>query len=274
MLLPGVATDVSSSGEEIASLESYFSTAQSDCSEATRRVRVLLKALVRLEKATEGGDIGVIAKCLEEITAMRRSVEDALLNLTSNRMQPVEAAFRNEKYFKEIADLAAASSIAGVRSTEGRLFSYPYVIERKKSGTALSIGARTTKNIRPSAVLRALADARKRGSRFDPQTLLDAVETIYDVKRRSQATDLVAIDEVYRILTAMPGSEKEYPFLDFLANLDEIKRSGVLTGKTRRSVDLPAPSTTGKGGKAFRIIREDGREQLYHMLRFVPDTLA
>ena len=267
MLTRSVSSDGSNANSE--TLEQYFSKAQADCVDAATAVRSLQRTLSRLEKALGGGDVAAISKARDEIGAARDSLEQKLAKVASFSTVSVESVFRSEPYFKEIADLATSRGVSGVRSTEGRLFSYPYVIERKKVGIALSVGTRATKNVRPSAVIQTLSEARKRGSRFTPQALLDAVESAYELKRRSQPTDMVAIDEIHEILTTLPDSAKEYPLLDFLANLDELKRSGLLTSKTRRALDLPPPSTAGKGGKGFRVIREDGREQWYRMLRFV-----
>jgi hypothetical protein len=255
--------------EPINSVELYLSECSKSADDAARDAKALVKLVSRAQKALLSGDLAAISKAIAEIRPCTQAIDESLEKLSSFRSKEVEEAFRDERYFREIVDLARRDGFGGVRSTEGRLFSYPYVIERKKAAPVLSLGSKAVKNIRPSAVLKSLMETRKAGSRFDHGKLLEAVETIYDVRRRGQETDLVPIDEIYRLFTIMPGSEKGYAFLEFLATLDAIKRSGTATVKSARLLDLPPPSTTGKSGKAFVIVREDGREQLYHMLRFV-----
>jgi len=264
MLLPGLSQE---HAQGVRSIESFFAQLSEKTMLAEREIRVLLKAIAKAAKAAQLGDVGATTKAMNEANDAL-AVASAAVGALNVDPRLIEEAFKSDDYFREIVGLAVQQGLKGVRSTEGKLFSYPYVIEKKKSGVALSIGAKTTKQIRPSAVLATLTANRIKGSRFPHQALIDSVELIYEARVRGQSTDLVDIQDVYSLLTSLPGTDKDFPFLEFVAALDEIKRAGI-TSKNGKILDLPAPSTTGRSGQAIRVIREDGREQLYRMLRLV-----
>jgi hypothetical protein len=238
-----------------------------EISAAGRDVTAIAKILERLSKAAAVGDIAVLGKLLKDIETASIGLKHSLTQLASFGLADIDVMFHDETYFKDIEGLARAQNLSGVRATEGKLFAYPNVVERKKSGIALQIGTKTLRNIRPRTVIRALIEARERANAIDRTALLAAVERVYDLLLTGKETNFVSIEDIYGVLTSLPGSDRQLSFLDFLILLDSIRRDGSITTRSGRVLDFPPPSTTGKGGKAFRVIREDGREQLYHMIR-------
>lgn len=250
------------------SLESQFIAAELVARGATVSTVELSKALAKLNKALTVGNAAVIRRLVDDIRALISVVSDRLTAVSNLDAAFIDRALINDSVFQEIADLAIRQGLGGVRATEGRLFSYPYVVEKKKG--ALSIGSRQTKGVRPSHVLSELIELRKRATKEHGVKLLAAVEKAYQVIVRGQETGFVRIDTLYELLTALPGSEKELSLFDFVAALSRMVDTGENVTKNGKRLELPLAATGGRSGNAIRLIGEDGRERLYQSLRFQP----
>lgn len=251
-------------------LEDYLQSAEHAAVRAAQNVTVIARQLTLLRKALVTGNITQIRRYTEELKASLTASESLMDEALRIDPDEIDDLFRSSAYLHEVESLAGTTGLDGVRATEGRLFSYPYVFEKRRS--ALSFGTKSLKGVRPSFVASQLSLLRTKATQRNGSRLLEAVERVYDVLIRSQSTAFVRLDDLYNVLTSLPGSERELSLIDLTCTLAELIDEGAATTKSRRRLELPSASTSGRSGNAIRVIGRDGRERLYQSIRFLPTS--
>src|SRR5271166_6826785 len=154
----------------------------------------------------------------------------------------------------------------------GRLYCFPLLLRIDANQSAVRIGRKIERKIRPSELVRLLARAQKRPQRFREQAFLDLVWRAYRrlVEREWNGTDpgrVVALIDLHDTLTLLPGSD--YPQEEFARDLLLLDRHPDLRTRSGERFEFPHGTTT-KGIKPLIVYDEKGTERVYYGIRFVP----
>jgi|SRR5579863_3289197 len=244
-------------------LEESLRSFQEQVETSLQQVASLTRRLKKLGGAAHTGDLREIARGLGEINEVAAAARDQIGRL--------EFRFDEESYFPDgfLDELVEASVALGMRvfALDGKLYCYPLLVRVKAPERAVQIGKKTERGVRPSALLAKLRAMQTRPARFKPDNFL---ELLYRVWKRCVRADrkVVPLQEIYDLLTLMPGSAKDYTREEFARDLYLLDRSGVNRSRDGHRVSLPASTGTRIAAATFVCIAEDGSEKRYYGIGF------
>jgi hypothetical protein len=244
-------------------IEESLQAFQEQVETSLQQVHSLTRRLKKLSGAAHTGDLREIEKGLGDINDVAASAHDLIGKL--------EFRFDEEGYFPDgfLAELVEASGAAGMRvfALDGKLYCYPLLVRVKAAERAVQIGKKTERGVRPSALLAKLRVMQTKPARFKPDSFL---ELLYRVWKRCTREDrpVVHLNEIYELLTLMPGSARDYTREEFARDLYLLDRSGVDQTRDGRHVSLPASTGTRNAAATFVCIAEDGSEKRYYGIGF------
>jgi hypothetical protein len=240
------------------------------------RVDAALKAsaaLTReLKKAKSGAGRGQLrdlrramsaAAILAEAAA--RATEDAGASFAFDEQEHLESG----SYAKELLDAAAAQDVRMFEADE-RLLCYPSLIKVLPGDAAVEIDRRREKRLRPSVLVALLATTQARPPRFRPKPFLDSLESGYDLVRsqgQQREAAVVRLVDVWRVLTLLPGQQRDYTRAEFARDLYLLDSSAVATTKSGRVLRWHASSGTRDSG-TLTTVAQTGQRQLYWGISF------
>jgi hypothetical protein len=171
-------------------------------------------------------------------------------------------------YAKELLALAAERGVAMVEEDD-RLLCYPSLIKLVPVDAALEIDRRRERRLRPSVVIDALAAAQGRPPRFNAKTFLESLAAGYDLLARAEPSPhpVVRLDQVWAVLTLLPGQAREYTRPEFARDLYLLDQSGVMATKSGRVLAWHA-STGTRGAGVLTTVARSGQQQRYWGLSF------
>jgi hypothetical protein len=228
-------------------------------------------AVTRLQKAVQAGNVRDFDK--------NRSSALAAGELAVERAEACgEFDFDMPHYLGKgyAGELKAAAEKAGVRLYErdGVIFCYPVLVRIEPDLTAVRIDKKLDPNLRPEELAARLkkaqsGEAKERSDRFI-ETLLEAYNTVRIKKDRDAYID-VALFDIYKLLTLLPGAAKEYTLLDFTRDIYFLDISGIVETKSGWRLSLPASTVSRERGiKILPFVTRDGHEKQYAAVRFTP----
>jgi hypothetical protein len=244
-------------------LEQTLQSFQEQVETSLQQVNVLTRRLKKLGAASHAGDLREISKGLDEINGFVAAAQESIAGL--------EFSFDEESYFPEgfLQELVEAATAAGmsVFALDGKLYCYPLLMRVKAAERAVQIGKKTERGVRPSALLAKLRAMQTKPARFKPESFL---ELLYRVWKRCVREEraVVLLNEIYDLLTLMPGSAKDYAREEFARDLYLLDRSGVNETRDGHALSLPASTGTRNAAATFVCIAEDGSEKRYYGIGF------
>jgi hypothetical protein len=244
-------------------LEQALQSFQEQVETSLQQVNSLIGRLKKLNGAAHAGDLREIGKGLDEVRQLASAARDAVA--------AVEFIFDEDAWFPDrfLQELVDASAAQGMRAfaLDGKLYCYPLLVRVKPAERAVQIGKKIERGVRPSALLAKLRAMQSKPARFKPEGFL---ELLYKAWKRC-ATDkkpIVALSDIYDLLTLMPGSAKDYAREEFARDLYLLDRSGVNHTRDGFVVSLPASTGTRNAAATFVCIAEDGSEKRYYGIGF------
>src|SRR5260370_23599650 len=167
---------------------------------------------------------------------------------------------------------AAAEQKLAMLERDGRIYCFPLLLRTDASQSAVRVGRKTERRIRPSELVRLLAKAQKRPQRFREEAFLDLVWRTYRrlVGRDWNGADpgrVIALIDIHDTLTLLPSSD--YPQEEFARALLLLDRRPGLRTRSGERFEFPRGTTT-KGIKPLIVYDEQGIERVYYGMRFVP----
>jgi len=128
------------------------------------------------------------------------------------------------------------------------------------------IDKKKERRIRPSVLVRHLADLQDRPPKFKPEGFLETLATAYRlVTTRPGAVATLA--RVYSVLTLLPGAGRDYTKPEFARDLYLLDQSGVTVTKDGRVMSLPASALT-RGSGVLTTVTRSGRVKVYAGIAF------
>ena len=121
----------------------------------------------------------------------------------------------------------------------------------------------------------ALARAQQSGPRFRPGPFLDSLSRAYDLVVAGQGKaqgSVVRLEEVWRVLTLLPGQAKDYSKQEFARDLYLLDQTGA-TYAGGRSLRWAASTGTKQAGVLTTVARS-GQQQRYWGVSFVAAAAA
>lgn len=259
------------------SLEEMLAALDADLADAEKRAAALLRAARRLRRfAAEG----VVAGLPAAITAARADAERIAAPFAKAATAldyDVAQAFASGAWLQELAAAARAADVVLVQR-EGRVTAFPVALRLDAKAQGVRIGRRLERRIRPSFLARQLKAMQQRPQRFSARQFLDRLFVLYESKARVEDTSwrparagtgpLVALADLYDLLTVLPAAAADYPQEEFVTDLLRLDRHPDATTSRGHRFELGS-STGSKGGKRLTLFDEAGEQHDYYAIRFI-----
>ena len=231
----------------------------------------LLGGLKRMRRAARDGNVADIVKGLSGLSARVGDADAATRDLADAWRFDAAAYMSDGRYLADLQAAAAEQDLA-VFERDGRLYCFPLLVRIDAGQSAVRVGTKIERRIRPSELVRLLAKAQKSPQRFREQAFLDLLWRAY---RRlagrggngAEAGRVIALIDIHETLTLLPGSD--YPAAEFARDLLLLDRQPDLTTRSGERFEFPHGTTT-KGIKPLIVYDERGAQRTYYGVRFVP----
>lgn len=241
------------------------------------------KALVRAAKA---GNIAAVKRSQSDLDEALKTLRQEVDN--ANSVWP----FQDEEEERYLQDGYAGELIAAAREVglsiyeqDAALISYPSVVRILPGDRAVRIDRRLERGVRPSHLADALLKNQNKTSGFRPNQFLESLYSVYaDIVSESESGSdrgmmggsarTLRLARIYSLLTALPGSGRDYGRYDFARDLYTIDSEGPRV--TRRGFRVAFPASTGtrrpRASDLFDFIAPDGQRITYYGIRFSEDA--
>lgn len=258
--------------------EQAFSNAQNAAESTLIQARNLATRARRLQKAAKLGNIANIRKAQSELDSVLKELTEEVQRAV--RSWPLEEG-EEERYLREgyAAELrsAALEQRLTIREQEGKLVSYPSIVEILPGERAVTIDKKKIRTLRPARLVELLIRNRDKSRRFRSTTFLRSLHSVYSELVRTQSSaglfkgrqgPVLPLLRVYTLLTSLPGVRRNYSRTDFARDLYELDRSGETTLKSGATVSFSASTGTRSTRGVFSFIGPDGQMAQYYGIRF------
>lgn len=237
---------------------------------AQKAAENLVKGLKRVRRSAREGAVSDIVRGLSGLDARLADAQSAARGLAEAWRFDAPAYMADGRF---LADLQRAAGEHELKLFErdGRIYCFPLILRLEANQSAVRLGRKIERRIRPSELARILSQAQKRPQRFGEDAFLDLVFRTYRrlAGRQWNATGagpVVALIDIHDTLTLMPNAD--YPREEFARDLLLIDRRPDTRTRTGERFEFPHGTTT-KGIRPLIVYDEDGAQRAYYGIRFV-----
>ncbi len=238
---------------------------------AQKAAESLLGSLKRMRRAARVGSVTDIVKGLSGLSARVGDADAATRDLSAAWRFDAAAYMSDGRYLADLQSAATEQNLA-MFERDGRLYCFPLLLRIDAGQSAVRVGNKIERRIRPSELVRLLVKVQKSPQRFREQAFLELVWRAYRrlVGRDWNGADngrVIALTEIHETLTLLPGSD--YPPEEFARDLLLLDRQPDLRTRSGERFEFPHGTTT-KGIRPLIVYDEGGAQRTYYGVRFVP----
>ena len=238
---------------------------------AQKAAEGLVSGLKRVRRAARFGQVSEIVKGLAGIDGRIADAQSAARGLSGAWTFDASSYMADGRFLADLKAAAAEQSLA-MFERDGRIYCFPLILRIDANQSAVRVGRKIERRIRPGELVRLVADSQKRPQRFKEEAFLDLVWRTYRrlLGREWNGTDpgrVVALIDIHDTLTLLPGAD--YPREEFACDLLLLDRRPDLRTHGGDRFEFPRGTTT-KGVRPLIVYDEQGAERVYYGIRFVP----
>jgi hypothetical protein len=265
-------TDSSADLSVEASLDDVRATAK-----RLQKVSKELEATFRsLEQAAATGHLVKLTSSAERAAAAHQQLGEEIDRLSANWLLDESAVDEalGPRLMSEVAQSLKQRGVDLHRYGSGWSAS-PVLLKIDGKSRSLKIDRKRLTTLRPSVIAAAVAAARHRPS-VRPEQFIEVLYAAYraavaSISLLEQPTRLgssVPLSEVYRSLTLLPESRREYSVESFARDLFVLDRSGVATTKEGLRLFFSSSTSSKGGGGVLTVLDESGVPHNYFAVAF------
>ena len=268
--------------ETTETIEESFCKLEASTEALRRATKTVAAETGRATKAAVSGDLKTLNVAAGKLRAVRQN-----LDLTGEGLvAAVQACERTVDrlrggYLEEVMQQIASAGGEALQH-EGQLLCYPSIVRVIADTGRVTIDGRTWKSIRPSALAAELLKRQKRPGAFRSEEFLEALHNVYRrIVRRDEHSPItpgvpasvVPLVDIYELMTALPGTQRDYQRIDFARDLYRLETSGTTTTRKGMGMRLMSGSTGAKNrSRRLTFVAPGGREITYYGIRFGDQT--
>lgn len=248
--------------------------------ESARKSAVNVASQARaLMKAAQSGNIAGIKRNQEKLDEALTTLQQEVSNATSCWPFTDEAEEKRhleEGYDEELRSAATEQGLE-VHERDGRLFAYPSIVRILPAERAVRVGRKKVSDIRPSYLANLLLRNQNKSSSFSSARFVEALYRVYADIVKDPSSGLaqggggrvIPLARIYRLMTALPGSDRDYDRTDFARDLYVLESEGPRHTKSGATVSFPASTgTRRRSGDLFSFVGPDSNSVEYYGIRF------
>ena len=251
--------------------EAELETLDARLESALKAVETLVNGLKRTRRAVRDGNASDIVKGLNGLDARIADAQSAASGVSDAWRFDVSAYIADGRFLADLQRAAGEKQLE-LFERDGRIYCFPLILRLEPGLSAVRVGRKIERRLRPKALVQILAKTQKSPQRFRDDAFLELVWRTYRrlVGREWSGTGpgrVVALSDIHDTLTLLPGSD--YPIEEYARDLLLLDRRPDLRTRTGERFEFPHGTTT-KGIKPLIVYDEQGAQQTYYGVRFVP----
>ena len=241
--------------------------------------RVVANETRRATKAAASGDLKTLNAATDRLRAARRDLDRTGEALVA-AVQACEKTVGNRLRSAYLEEVQRRITTAGGEALphEGQLLCHPSIVRVNAEARRVTIDGRAWKSIRPSALTAELLKRQKRpvASASKSEAFLEALHKVYRrIVRRDgpglapvAPAPVVSLADIYELMTALPGAQRDYQRIDFARDLYRLDTSGTTQTRKGNRMRLVGSTGTKNRSRVLTFIAPGGREITYFGIRF------
>ena len=263
----------------MTNFERAFDDTQRAAESAGKSAANVVSQARALTKASQRGNIAGIKRSQEKLDEALADLRQEVSNAISCWPFTDEAEEKRhleEGYAEELRSAATENGLK-MHERDGQLFAYPSIVRMLPAERAVRVGRKKVSDIRPSYLADLLLKNQNKSSGFSSARFLEALYFVYADIVKDPSSGLaqggggrvIPLARVYKLMTALPGSARDYDRTDFARDLYVLDSEGPHRTKTGITVSFPSSTgTRGRSGDLFSFVGPDGNPVKYYGIRF------
>lgn len=252
-----------------ASLEAALEAIERDADAGLRTLSAAAREAKKVKGAAASGQLRDLRQALEASVRLAEEAADVMRRVDDRWNFDEQAYFASGAYAKEVLAVAAEEGLQAFEADD-RIHSYPAIVAVSASDTSVVIDRKKERRTRPSVLVGILKALQARPPKFKAEAFLESLAVSYDLAlagKGGRPGSTAKLSDVYRILTVLPGSNREYTKQEFARDLYLLDQSGKVHTKDGRTLQLPASALT-RGSGNFTTVAKSGQEKVYAGITF------
>jgi len=250
-------------------LEAALADIEGDLDATVRTLATALREAKKAKAAVASGQLRDLRQGLAGAARLAEEGADATAAVRDGWRFDEQAHFASGAYAKEVLALAHEEGVQAFESDD-RILCYPAIVQVSVSDTTVVIDKKKDRRVRPSVLVRTLADLQAKPPKFKPEPFLEALAVAYDLvagRKDLRAGATVKLVDIYAALTVLPGSGRDYTKQEFARDLYLLDQSAVTATRDGRVLHLPASALT-RGSGVLTTVTRSGQEKVYAGITF------
>lgn len=258
--------------------ESAFRDVERGADSTLQAANALVRQIKALQKAAKEGNISAMKRVQERVGSELDTLRQTAANAVGAWPFSSEAEdqYLRTQYAGELQAVAQEQGLT-VHERDGRLVAHPSMVRVLAGDRAVRIDKKQTSTIRPSYLVGLLLANQKKPVRYQSGQFLEALYTVYKDMVSDESPDrmvrgsgrVVPLEVIYRRLTYLPGSGREYERTDFARAIYDLDASGDQKTKSGATVSFTDGGRTTGG--LFTFVGPDGQDVQYYGIRFTEE---
>ena len=238
---------------------------------AVKSAQTALKMIKNTKTAAQNGTIKEIPKSINlartSLEALAKVFEEAAASWDFDE----EAYFQDGNYIQELLAQAEEMEVS-IFEQDGQMFCYPFLIRFAPNERVLKIDKTSEKRLKPSLVIKRLKVLQEKPVRFKPIKFLDSIYKAYELLSKSKKAltkeNSIFLDEIYSVLTMLPGQSREYTKQEFARDIYLLDQSGVTATSKGLEMKITQSSGAKEAKRTLTVVTKSGKEKTYCGIRF------
>ena len=264
--------------QTVLNFEQAFEDTEQAADSTLKSARTLVSRVNALKKAANTGNVAAIRRAQSELDDALNALRQEVHNAKSiwPFQEEEEKQYLDEQYTNELIRVAEEKGL-NIYERDGSLISYPSIVRVLPGDRAVRIDRKRVPTIRPSHLADLLLKNQQKPLRRLPMTYLNALYTVYSDIVSGDSSDrmvnsigrVVPLSRVYKLLTSLPGSSREYDRSDFARDLYIIDSYG--PNRTTRGAVVSFIGPRRASRNTFSFVGPDGQGVDYFGIRFTEE---
>ena len=265
---------------EETTIEQSFRELESRADALRQATKTVATETGRARKTAASGDLKTLNAVAGKLRAARHNLDRTGEAWDAAVRECKELVDRLHSGYLEEVKRQIVSAGAEALLHEGQLLCHPSIVRVNAETGRVTIDGRMWKSIRPSALTAELLKRQKRPGAFRSEAFLEALHKVYrHIVRRDEPSltpgapaPVVSLADIYELMTALPGTQRDYQRIDFARDLYRMEKSGTTTTRKGQRIQLRGSTGTKDRSRRLTFIAPGGREITYYGIQFGDPT--
>ena len=247
-------------------MEAALAKAEVELSGTLKAAMTTVRNIKKAYAAAQTGNIRDFGKALDVSEQSATSLLTLVGDLRTGWKFDLENHMASGAYASELIEAAKGQGL-DIFEMDGLLYCYPFLIRTLAGELAVQIDKGRERRIRPAVLARILKALQDKPVRFKPELFLESLLTAYSARGR-RAGEPLALTEIYKLLTILPGMSRDYTLQEFARDIYLLDQSGITLTRDGKELRLAASTGTRGSRGTLRVITREGQERKYNTISF------